>query len=459
MPTQLVADAIAHYDELLLDRFRPELWWQDQATDIRQHLFEDEAPTGAFVLRPLMIDEATYKASCTSLNPLVRAFSIAADRLASDEPLRRALGMPAYLEPLLEIDRVHGKPTCMGRLDGIMSADGKLTIIEFNSEPQSAPFQYEVERAFDRRPITAELAKRFSVRSVNLYDQMYATLAERGHARGKRMPCVAVIDRALWLSHRRASIFRPLMYSAARGCPLLFVEPEEIEYRDGKVTAHGIQIDMVAFPTWELVINARKRLVKLIKAIAEQDVDVYAGLSRGLLCSYKTIFELLSSPEYRDMFPADCVEALVNHVPWTRVLRERTTDFGGTSVDLLPFVEQNRASLVIKPAGGGGGGNITIGPDVDDAIWAAAIKRGLAQNWIVQQLAVPERQSFPVAQASGAIAQHDLNCEFTPYAWNGTRVEGVLCRLVAGSVIFDFGDRPTAIGNGIETATWIIDRR
>ena len=456
MPTPLVARAVDCYDELFAGSCAASGWSGAYVDEVRRH-WHDEAAMEAFVLRPLMVDEATYRANTASLAPVLRAFRRATDRLAGDPALRQALGLPGYLEPLIELDAEAGKPGCLGRFDGIPSASGALTLIEHNSEPQSAPFQYELERAFERTPIAAEFARRFRVRSVNLYEQMYAALAERG--RDGRMPCVAVIDKALWKSPRRAGIFRPLMYSSARGCPVLYVEPEELEYRDGRLTASGIAIDLVAFVNWELVINARKRLVKVLKAIAERAVDVFAGLSRGLLASYKVVFELLSSPEYRDLFPADEAAALARHVPWTRVLRERRTDHAGTAVDLLPFVADHRARLVIKPAGGGGGGNVSIGRDTSDDAWAQAIQRGVAQHWIVQALAEPERQRFPVVDAEGKIAHHELACEYSPYAWNATRTEGVLCRLVAGSVIHDLGDRAIGISNGVETATWIIDER
>jgi len=456
MPTSVVADAIAHYDELLAGRCDPSGWWQRHADEVRRH-WHDEAPMDSFVLRPLMIDEATYASTRASLAQVMRAFSLATDRLAADEPMRRTLGLPAYLEPLLELDREAGKPTCLGRLDGIMGDDGRLTLIEFNSEPQSAPFQYELERSFERLPIALEFARKFRVRTVNLYEQMYATLAERG--RGGRMPCVAILDKALWRSHRRAGIFRPLMYSSARGCPVLYVEPEELEYRDGKLTASGIQVDIVAFVNWELVINARKRLVRILKAIADRAVEVFAGLSRGLLASYKVVFELLSSPQYRDMFSPEMAEALARHVPWTRVLRDRKTDHAGTTVDLLPFVAANREHLVIKPSGGGGGANVAIGRDTGDEAWAQAIQRGASQHWIVQELAVAQRQRFPVVDLGGRIEHHELTCEYTPYVWNGACIEGVLCRVAAGSVISDQGDRAIGIANGVETATWIIDGR
>ena len=62
------------------------------------------------------------------------------------------------------------------------------------------------------------------------------------------------------------------------------------------------------------------------------------------------------------------------------------------------------------------------------------------------------------AAADGGVSTHELNCEYTPYVWNGREIEGVLCRVVSGSVLFDFADRPIGIANGIETATWIVSR-
>ncbi len=454
MPTQIVADAIARYHELLATRFDPAAWWQQHVGEVSRH-WHDEAPLDAYVLRPLFIDEATYAATRDSLAHVMRAFGLAVDRLATDETLRRTLGIPAYLEPLLDLDRGHGRPSCIGRLDGHMGPDGRLVLIEFNSEPQSAPLQFELERSFDRLPITRAFRETFGVRTIDLYEQVYETLAGRG--KDGRMPCVAVLDKAIWKSGRRATLFRALMYSSSRGCPVLYVEPEELEYRNGKLTAAGgVAVDMVAFVNWEMLINERKRLAKILRAIADGNVQVYAGVSRGLLASYKVIFELLSDPSYRDMFDADMLAALERHIPWTRLLRERTTDHAGTSIDLLPFVATNRERLVIKPAGGGGGVNITIGRDVSDETWTAALHKGVTQGWIVQELAPAERQSFPVVTKQAEIAFHDLNCEFTPYVWNGSRVEGVLCRVVAGSVISDVGDRQIGIANGVETATWII---
>ena len=49
MPTPLVADAIAHYDELLASRCAAGGWWQQHADQVRCR-WHDEAPVDAFVV-------------------------------------------------------------------------------------------------------------------------------------------------------------------------------------------------------------------------------------------------------------------------------------------------------------------------------------------------------------------------------------------------------------------------
>jgi hypothetical protein len=446
MPSPLVSEAIAHYDSLCAGAFDPAGWWEEYAAELRRHRIATE-PVQGCALRPFMIDEASYAALVASLAAVVRGFALAADRLAADPALRRRLAIPDYLEPLIEIDRAHGRPPVSARLDGIPTGDGRLAIIEYNSEPQTAPLQYEAERAFERAAITVEFARRYRVRTVDLYERTFSALLARG---GGRPPTVAVLDRRLWLA-RHASAFRPLMYASARGCSVLYVDPDELDYRSGSLRAAGTPVDMVAFVDWSLLINDRRRLSHVLRAISEQAVGVVGGLSRGLLSSYKFIFELLSDPEHRGMFEPDVVSALALHIPWTRVLRERTTEIDGAGVDLVPFVAAHRERFVLKPAGGGGGGNVTIGRDAGADEWSAAMRRALTQrNTIVQEHVAPERQRFPVVDAEGSVELRELNCEFSPYVWNGDEVDGAVCRAASGSVI------SAERGNGFTTATWIV---
>src|SRR5688572_25113259 len=110
----MVADAIAHYDELLAGPFDPSGWWRDHVDEVSAH-WQGIVDVDSYVLRPFMISEAGYAEIKRDLELVMRGLTIAVDRLAVDAALRKTLGIPAYLEPLLEIDRERGKPSVLGR--------------------------------------------------------------------------------------------------------------------------------------------------------------------------------------------------------------------------------------------------------------------------------------------------------------------------------------------------------
>lgn len=453
----LADEALERFESLLEGSFGAAQWGPSYVNELRRHRVLDDTPRPV-ALRPYMLDALLHDQLVESLGPVVRAFNLAADRLAADEPLRRQLGIPGYLEPFLEPDLAGGRPSAISRLDGIPSIDGRLLIIEYNSEPGAAPFQYEAERAFETLPITAEFRRQFDVRTVDQYECAFAALCTHARAHGfSSLPTIVVLGADPARCPQPLS-FRPFQYAAARGCDVLFADPEALEYTPsasgGELRLAGAKISMVALASWSPVLSDRKRFSAVLRAIGDRAVGVVNGWSRGLLCSYKTIFELLSDPAYESMFDSATSAALRRHIPWTRVLRERTTEFRGRKIDLLQFVAEHREQFVIKPAGGTSSIGVLVGYDTKPGTWADAIRANRSQTQVVQEYVAPERQQFPVLEPDGSVGFADLNCEISPHVWNSERIEGVLCRPSRGSVIDD--DR--GLG-GAPTATWLLRRR
>ena len=63
------------------------------------------------------------------------------------------------------------------------------------------------------------------------------------------------------------------------------------------------------------------------------------------------------------------------HVPWTRVVAERSTEFDGKKIDLLPWIADNREQLVLKPNDDYGGRGIVLGWTVSAEKWAGGDPR------------------------------------------------------------------------------------
>jgi hypothetical protein len=422
MTEPVVDRVIARFDELLTKQ--PSIA-QAYTHALRLHGILDEKPRRV-VLRPYVLDEGSYAAVVASTRSVLRGFTMAADQLARDADLRRSLGIPEYLEPLIAIDAAHGAMSQVARLDGYL-ADGELKFLEYNSEPRALHLQYEAQRAWAELPVVAELARELGVRTIDPYERFVAALGAR--------PTIAVIKKTDWLG--QDGTFQPMAYAAARGIPVLLADPEQLEYADGALTAAGTRIDIVAFVDWSTLLAEPDRLEPVLRAAGEGTVRVLNGLSRGLLCSYKLVFEVLSAPDYASLFPSDVATALARHIPWTRVMRERKTEIGGQAIDLIPYVIDHRERFVIKPAGGAAGRGVTLGSRATTAEWAAAVKRAIGQQMVVQEIVVPDRRVFPIADSDGRITFEELVCEVSPHVWAGDQVDGALCRVGSNDVLGD----------------------
>jgi diaminobutyrate-2-oxoglutarate transaminase len=117
---------------------------------------------------------------------------------------------------------------------------------------------------------------------------------------------------------------------------------------------------------------------------------------------HKSLWEALGSDEFSELFTADERQLIAQHVPWTRLLRERkTADRAGRQIDLAEYVRQNRSDLVLKPNRSCGGQGVTIGRITSVAGWEHALEAALKEpdTWVVQQrIPIPRRQTCRVTE-------------------------------------------------------------
>src|SRR4051794_37676021 len=120
--SDLVEEAIRHYQDLLAGEHLAST--RDSLERINCRL-----------LRPHFLAADEYQRLLDVTTLLNRGVVTAADRLARDPTLRRKVGVPDYMEPLLELDRERGVPAVMARFDGLLDRTGVFNIIEYNASP------------------------------------------------------------------------------------------------------------------------------------------------------------------------------------------------------------------------------------------------------------------------------------------------------------------------------------
>jgi hypothetical protein len=95
--------------------------------------------------------------------------------------------------------------------------------------------------------------------------------------------------------------------------------------------------------------------------------------SRARVANNKKLFALFQDPRFAHLVEGDEAEVVAKTIPWTRVLRPGRVSYGSWTIDLLPFVADNRERLVLKPASSDGGQEMF--PTIEDGHVQMRLKR------------------------------------------------------------------------------------
>jgi uncharacterized circularly permuted ATP-grasp superfamily protein len=134
----------------------------------------------------------------------------------------------------------------------------------------------------------------------------------------------------------------------------------------------------------------------------------------------KALFAVLTERRYASLFSEAELAAIRAHVPWTRIVRDEQSDYGDEQMDLLEFVRHNSERLVLKPNDDYGGHGITIGWNVDQAEWDAAIEKAFANgDYLVQERVPTARETFPALTEDGRIEFAEQLVDLDPLLFNG----------------------------------------
>src|SRR4029079_15674146 len=140
------------------------------------------------------------------------------------------------------------------------------------------------------------------------------------------------------------------------------------------------------------------------------------------------------------------------HVPWTRVVADRSTEFDGEKIDLLEWIDQNREQLVLKPNDDYGGRGIVLGWTVSGEKWSQAIRDAVEAPYIVQHRVAIPKEAFP-SWIDGALDIHDRSLDTAPYVSKGRFVEGCLTRISTDELL------NVTAGGGSDVHNLLVEER
>jgi uncharacterized circularly permuted ATP-grasp superfamily protein len=306
-----------------------------------------------------------------------------------------------------------------------------LWFAEYNAEsPAGFGYTERLAAVFDALPIMARFRERFSADYFRLTDRMLDALIASYREWGGTAspPTILIVD------FRGVPTWTEFEILQARfeqlGVPTVVADPHEMSYEGGRLTVAGRSIDLVyRRALFNDVLAHPDACAPLVQAYRARTVCM-ANTFRCKVPHKKAFFAVLTDERFRHLFTPSERELMAAHIPWTRLVTDRTTELDGRTVDLLAHVLSHRDEFVVKPNDEYGGAGVVLGWEADGSAWQAALDRAVAERgaWVVQRRIPVRREVFPMVDASQGVSMRDMLVDLAPYLFRG-KVAGFLTRL------------------------------
>jgi uncharacterized circularly permuted ATP-grasp superfamily protein len=345
-------------------------------------------------------------------------------------------------------------PSPLGRYDAFFSADGTgLKFTENNAEtPAGSAYGDVLAELFMALPGLKAFRQLYDVRTLPSRPSMLQTLLECFHAAtGRRdLPMIGIIDWREVPTQSEFAAFKAWFESLGLKC--IIADPRELEYRGGKLRVGPTVIDLIYKRVLIHELVEREGLMHpMVRAVRDRAV-VMVNPFRCKVLHKKASLAVLSDERNAGLFDERMLQAIAAHIPWTRVVERRRTEWQGRDVDLLECVAGNRERFVLKPNDDYGGTGIVLGWEVDDATWQRAVAAAVDAPSVVQERIHQPSELFP-AWIDGKLVVSDRIVDTAPYVFGGAYVDGCLSRISTAALV------NVTSGGGSTLPTFVVERR
>ncbi|MCC6558433.1 MAG: hypothetical protein IT372_36305 [Polyangiaceae bacterium] len=381
-------------------------------------------------LRPDFLLRSQHALMLRALRHFRSAVTKAKEAILASPELLDAISLTDGERRLVEINPEFRSLGVCARLDTILSG-GELSLVELNIEGAfGVSYSDRLTELFEGFQPMREFSRERRVTPIYAESALVGSILDTWHEfGGTRVPRVAVVD---WREVATRTELEIVCERFQRhGVPARFVDPRELEYKDGELAAGGEGIDVVYRRVLTSELLSREDEIKSLIDAYRARVVCVANSFRGKILDKKMLFALLYDPRVAAAFTPEERDAIARHVPWTRrVEQTRTTGPDGAEIDLVPWAAEHRTDLVIKPNDEVGGRGVVIGANVEAGVWERALKLALVDPSIIQRRVPLPSAMFPEVGAAGELFFSRRFTELDAYLFRG-ELRGVLTRLSA----------------------------
>lgn len=464
-------DAIRHYHDLLTTSgLAADSQVQLERYQQRHGLYFGERPLCS-VLRPRLMTFAQYDLLRQRSRMLLAAMAKAQQAALASDSFRRQFMLTPQEEELVHLDPGFPCAYPTSRLDAFFVSDEELKYTEFNSEtPAGAMYNRALSGMFEGLPVVRAFQKQFQIFPLSTHAGVLQALLESYEAWcGRReRPRIAILDWKEVPTYSEFLLFDG--YFKDQGIESFIADPRELEYSGGKLTANGRPIDLIYKRVLISELLERGGMEHpVVRAVRAGDVCMINPFRCKILFK-KASFAVLTDEENRHLFTSEELTAINLHIPWTRNVAERKTlpppnlvqasasltktpvISARTLIDLVPFINEHKDRLVLKPNDDYGGKGIVLGWTVDQSTWEKAVQTALAHPYIAQERVNLPKEPFP-GWIDGKLHVIDRMVDTDPFIVHGEYMEGSLCRISTADLL------NVTAGGGSTVPTFLVEKR
>ncbi|MGR4932635.1 hypothetical protein ACIPUD_38500 [Bradyrhizobium sp. CAR08] len=350
-------------------------------------------------LRPLAIDSrmADYLSATAEL--AIKLLDVAAELYCSNEEVQKLFPAYKHLRHWITSLPKHRPIVTICRLDGLFGSDGHYKIIETNTEgPGGVILNALVPRVWSgvQNPLTRglllDVRKQPFVNDSSCFVRELA-LAHR-LATGRELKTAAVVNFRGRFTNEVDLIVNGLRDAGANAVAVDITAMKRTHR--GLVGPDGELIELV-YNKLDVrdIIGVGECRDYLDACAAQEVVSINPWISQWVL-SDKAILAVLSDDRFSSHFSTEQLEFIERHIPWTRLVGAGiTTDAQRRKVELINYIRENRANLVLKPSNATRGEHVLVGRLTSPEVWEVHVQRASRISYVVQEYIRPREVTTP----------------------------------------------------------------
>lgn len=418
----MLKEAVEHYHELLedFDLAESSRLALDEGLEDAKLIFGGRRLTP--YLRPHFVTESDWQRVTEICETVWSALQKVKDAAVGNDEILDELGITEIEKDLVAIDPKYKQVSPTARLDSFLT-ENAYSFVELNGEsPAGVAYADSATEIFRALPVMQRFAEKYEVRGFEgrpkMLDVLLKCYTEFLGRKPEKNPTIAIVDLKDLPTQKEFELFKE--YFESQGYTAFICSPDELVFDGKNLLYKEVAVDIVYK---RLLVNEYLPIIESAPAL----LDAYrAGAVclvnnfRSKIVHKKAIFAILTNERYRHLFNEAELNAIQQHIPWTRKFRDEQTENKGEQIDLVEWTRQNKKKLVLKPNDDYGGHGIYIGWASIDGEWDEAIKVALADgDYLVQERVPTSKETFPMLDEAGNWQMIEQLVDLDPLLYNG----------------------------------------